>query len=167
VICANWVEIYLGGQKNSNHMKLIFIYSLLSYNVCIGQPSIEKLISRLDNSTINYELHLISAEKNKDVYILPKGFISIKSLNLKKMIRRFGHQKVIDRLITCLGDSSKDWSANLILYSITQKNAYSLIYIKNREDWVHAQKSYDSIYWRNYHYSSQLSVGVPRIKECE
>lgn len=106
----------------------------------------EYLLNYLNNKTIQFATYM------------PEGspFISI-GRKIKIMgpenalkITQYGEQMIPD-LIKLLHDDEKDWAANVILSSITGRDALIVaVFADDYGKWKKNQKKYDIIYWNNW-----------------
>ncbi|MDJ1495241.1 hypothetical protein QNI19_20040 [Cytophagaceae bacterium DM2B3-1] len=103
------------------------------------------LLTRLCNDSIQYTVTRISPKYvGVDRLSSPKNIISVEigdeDMKLLKSIKR-------DEWITALHDTKKDWAANLLLYTLYEKDATTFIIIKTREKWVNTYKEEDIKFW--------------------
>jgi hypothetical protein len=122
---------------------------LLVYNIGFGQADINKVVRHLDNNNLKFELRITSPEKSSAITI-PAKIIFVKSTNVQKLIKRYGEKKLVEALVPCMNDTTKDWYASMLLYAITQKEASIMIGIENRDDWIKYQKKNDLSLWAQY-----------------
>ncbi len=70
---------------------------------------------------------------------------------MSKIVRNYG-KKFVPDLVLLLTDSTRDWAANILLYSITETNATMLKYYPTSKmnEWRRERKDKDVERWRNY-----------------
>ncbi|MDF2193515.1 hypothetical protein [Paraflavitalea sp. CAU 1676] len=65
------------------------------------------------------------------------------------MITRYGRKRLMKRLVRLLSDTTRDWYANILLYSFPTATGCSFTAIRNRREWIKWSKEEDVKYWRD------------------
>lgn len=128
-------------------MGILFIFPLeLS-----GQKKINRIINDISNDKLQFEVAKIGTTRFVDSVVVttPKYLAFVDSVNFESLANR-DKNKLINRLVPMLTDSTKDWYANVLLYQLTQKDASSLIVVENRNEWIEKSKDNDLNYWKSY-----------------
>jgi hypothetical protein len=134
-----------------NFMRLLCLL-LISCNYSFGQSELDKFITGLSNDSLRYEIVKIGTAnlKKNNMIVLPKTVVVVNSVNIKSLGKKYNKPLLVKRLISVLGDTNKDWYANVLLYALTEKDATSLLVIDGRDDWLRINKSKDIEYWNFY-----------------
>lgn len=104
------------------------------------------LLNSLNNKTIQFATYI-----PKDSPFISIGR-KIKIIGPEEAVKitQYGEQIVPD-LIKLLHDEERDWAANVILSSITGRDALIVsVYADNYEKWKTTQKTRDVMYWENW-----------------
>lgn len=128
-------------------MGILFIFPLeLS-----GQKKINRIINDISNDKLQFEVAKIGTTRFVDSVVVttPKYLAFVDSVNFESLANR-DKNKLINRLVPMLTDSTKDWYTNVLLYQLTQKDASSLIVVENRNEWIEKSKDDDLNYWKSY-----------------
>jgi hypothetical protein len=103
------------------------------------------LLNSLNNNTIEFGTY-----RPKDSRFISLGR-KIKILGPPEAVKitQYG-EEVISDLIKLLQDEERDWAANVILSSITGRDASIVsVFADNYEKWQKTQKKNDINYWKN------------------
>jgi hypothetical protein len=130
----------------------ILCLSLMSINHSFGQNGLDKFINSLSNDSLRFEVMKVgTAELKKgNTIALPKTLVAVQSVDVNRLVAKYKKKLLVKRLFSVLGDTSKDWYANVLLYAITERDATPLVAIEGREDWLNSNKSKDIEYWSTY-----------------
>ena len=103
-------------------------------------------LNSLSNKTIQFGTYI--PEDSPFVSVGRK--IKIKGPEEAIKIMQHGEQMIPD-LIRLLHDDERDWAANVILSSITGRDALAVsVHADDYEKWKKTQKKRDVIYWENW-----------------
>ena len=101
----------------------------------------------LKNGQIEYKYLLTSVKGANYRFGLTKKVIRPTNIEMQEL------RKIkLDTLMSWLQGNSCDWSANIILYALTDKDANILYIYESPQQWRLAQKKKDFYYWKNYFY---------------
>jgi hypothetical protein len=131
-------------------MFYFYIFVIIIINVCNGQ--IEKKQKKEHNQI---DLSFIQNKKMKYTIVLKScdSCIPIKNIGYRVILSLNNNQKdIIKKIekrtwIKLLHDNDKDFAANLILYSINNRDAFLLTTINSEEEWRKYLKEKDLEYW--------------------
>jgi len=121
---------------------------LIGFNLVAGGGSVAHLSDKLDNATIKYATQTPQgspfASVGRQVLILGPA-------SLLDQLRDPGIEQQVPELIALLGSRDRDWAANLVLYSISGRDALPLAGIENgAEQWRASRKQSDVRYWERW-----------------
>ena len=123
---------------------------LLSISVCNGQNKKHqrkdikmKDLSFIDNKKLNYSIVLMACDTC--VPIMDIGYRVVVDLTKKQ-------KDTVNKIdnatwLKLLNESSKDFATNLILYSLYNKDAYTLLINNEEDEWRKYRKNQDLKFW--------------------
>jgi len=134
-------------------MFYFYIFVIIIINVCNGQ--IEQIEKKQKKEHNQIDLSFIQNKKMKYTIALKScdSCIPIKNIGYKVILSLNNNQKDIVKKIEkrtwikLLHDNDKDSAANLILYSINNREAFLLTTINSEEEWRKYLKEKDLEYW--------------------
>jgi len=132
--------------------KTIFIAAIFLIWALQGKTQIsEGLLKLIDNKNIAYEMALTRPQTyNKDEISVSIEIIHISSFDLDSLLRKNDRVEFIYSLIKLFDDPNYDWGANLLLYAITRRLAFTIIMINSEDKWRKSFKEKDLEYWRSF-----------------
>ena len=115
------------------------------------------LLNSLNNKTIQFATYIPTGSP----FISIGRKIKIIGPEEAVKITRYGEQ-IIPDLIKLLHDEERDWAANVVLSSITGRDALIVsVYADNYEKWKKTQKKRDVIYWENWLNEKDRALRLP------
>jgi len=149
----------------TKHFFICFVI-LFFFSRTIAQNNIDSFVLTLHNKDLKFIVGLIlpnnkidkSNGRNRPQYL---GWF-VTSLDFLDIEKRFQKYPFVKRLVEALDDPERDWSANLILFSIIQDqfmaSAVRPLLIDSKEKWLMrssestpvTNKEMDVVMWRNY-----------------
>jgi len=130
-------------------MKKFLIIGVLFINSCFGQKAADKGVCQtkdvtfIKNNKIEYSIGMASCDTC--VPIRNKGYRAIVMLSIENFKKAEGLSK--ECWMSLLENENTNWAANLILYSIYDRDAL-LLSRSNEKDWKKFLKKDDIDYWR-------------------
>jgi hypothetical protein len=140
---------------------MTFLSIALNASVIMAQGNIDSFANTLNNAEATSALAWVAPTKIYDsstrkIYAHSLERV-VTSTNLLKIQKTYPKYLMIGKLVQLLDDSNRDWYANLLLYSLTNKSSSNIIGCSSRGDWLkiktntkYTYKQIDLEIWHKY-----------------
>jgi hypothetical protein len=126
--------------------KLILL--LASLHLAMGNTAMENISDELSNETIEYATEI---PRGSPFVSLGRQVVILGPAPVASRLKDAAIEQNIPELIGLLASADKDWAANLVLYSISGRDALPLAGIENgAAEWRASRKEADVAYWTKW-----------------
>ena len=138
---------------------MIFLFALFIGENASAQGSIDSFINTLHNTNAVSAVALVAPSKTFDsgkIYGHTTERV-LTGLNINRIKKAYPKYLLVKKLVQSLGDSERDWYADLLLYNLTKISSLNIIPCSTREKWLKPKpntnmthKEADVEMWRKY-----------------
>ncbi len=143
----------------TRYSTLAAIATFILISNCMGQSNIDSFLQSLHNNDVRSKLSSVGPSKTYDsgrIYIHTTERL-LTSVDVSHIKESFPRKELIEKLVTLLKDTTRDWYADLLLYNLTREPSLNILACNTREQWLkinpqtnRPHQQYDVDFWQKY-----------------